>query len=110
MKKYGVERNNNRKRNQGVTLMALVISIIVLIIIAAITISTISGNNIISNTKNAKEQAEIESELKVIGTATNQAKNMNKYGDLEEENFQNALEASAGKNKTVLKYYKTENM
>ena len=35
---------------------------------------------------------------------------MNKYGDLEKENFLKALEANAGKDKTVLIYHETENM
>ena len=84
MKKYGAEEKINMKsRNKGITLMALVVTVIVLLILATITISTIFGNSIITRTINAKEQAEINSEIKVIGTASNQAKNMNKYGDLE---------------------------
>ena len=74
MKKYGVREENMKKRNKGITLMTLVITVIVLLILATITISAISGNNIITNTINAKEKAEIEDEIKLVGIAVNQAK------------------------------------
>ena len=111
MKGYGVnERNKMKKRNNGITLMAFVVTVIVLLILATITISTISGNSIITRTINAKEQAEINSEIKVIGVASNRAKNMNKYGDLEESLFVTALDSNTGKGKTIVKYYKKQNM
>lgn len=45
------------KRNKGITLIALVITIIVLLILVGITITTLTGENgIISNTAKAKEE------------------------------------------------------
>ena len=42
MNKYGVnERNKIRKTNKGITLMALVVTVIVLLILATISISAI---------------------------------------------------------------------
>ena len=38
-------RLNTLKENKGITLIALIITIIVLLILAGITIGTISGNN-----------------------------------------------------------------
>ena len=50
-----------RKENEGITLIALVITIIVLLILAGITIATLTGNNgILTKTNEAKEQTEIE--------------------------------------------------
>lgn len=37
--------NESLKKNEGITLIALVITIIVLLILAGITISTITGEN-----------------------------------------------------------------
>ena len=108
MNKYGVNERNNR--NKGITIMALVITVIVLLILATITISAISGNNIIGNSRKAKEQAEINAEMKIIGVSSNSARNLNKYGDLEERHFLDALDTNAGKGKTILKYYQKNNM
>ena len=47
-------------KNKGITLIALVVTIVVLLILAGITISLVFGENgIISKSKNAKEQTEI---------------------------------------------------
>ena len=111
MNKYGVnERNKIRKTNKGITLMALVVTVIVLLILATISISAISGNSIFTNTRKAKEQAEINAEMKVIGVSSNSARNLNKYGDLEEEHFSDALDTNAGRGKTILKYYQKNKM
>ena len=56
-------------RNRGITLIALVITIIVLLILAGITIAAISGDNgILQNAARAKEkteEAEIEEQIKL---------------------------------------------
>ena len=52
------------KKNRGITLVALVITIIILLILAGITIATLSGENgLISKVKRAKE-AEIKAEMR----------------------------------------------
>ena len=104
MKKYGVE-GREKRRSKGITLMALVITVIVLLILASITISTFSGNSIITQTKKAKEEADINSEIKLIGTSSNQAKNRDKYGDLKEDSFIETLTENVGKGKTEVKFY-----
>ena len=57
--------------NQGITLIALVITIIVLLILAGITITTLTGDNgILSKANNASEETkkkEYEEVLKIIG-------------------------------------------
>ena len=86
---------------RGITLIALIITIIILLILAGVTIGAITGNNsLINQTGEAKESAEIASEKEAIDTATVSAMGKNKYGDLEEQDFQNALDAQVGKEKT----------
>lgn len=56
-------------RNKGITLIALVITIIILLILAAITIATLTGENgIITKAMEAKqktEEAQIDEQLKL---------------------------------------------
>ncbi len=96
----------NFKGKKGITLAALVITIIVLLIIATITITTLSGNNgIVETTVTAKEESEIKSELKVVDLASNQAKNKNRYGDVTGEELVKALKNNAGADQTEVEYY-----
>ena len=46
----------NIKREKGITLVALIITIVVLLILATVTIRSVTGNGIISNAKNASEK------------------------------------------------------
>ena len=59
----------NFRKNQGITLIALVITVIVLLILAGVTIATLTGNNgILTKTQEAKnetEQAEKEEKEKL---------------------------------------------
>ena len=49
------EGRNSRKKSTGITLIALVVTIVVLLILAGISINTILGDNgIISRSKEAK--------------------------------------------------------
>ncbi len=51
--------NNFRRNNSGITLIALVITIIVLLILAGVTIATLTGDNgILTQANNAKERTE----------------------------------------------------
>lgn len=55
------------KRNKGITLVALVVTIIVLLILAGLSISLIMQNNgIVSRAKNSKEMAEISQEKEAV--------------------------------------------
>ena len=82
---------------KGITLMALVVTIVVLLILAGITIRTLTGDDgLIRNSKDAKEDAEIANEREILDIATVEAIGKNKYGDLEEEEFQDALDKQTG--------------
>lgn len=78
-----------KKNERGITLIALVITIIVLLILAGVTIVALSGpNGILTNATTAKiatEKAEVEEQIKlaVLGARTNKDNTIN-LEDLEE--------------------------
>ena len=89
------------KNQKGITLLALVITIIVLLILAGITVSAITGDNgIIKNAGQAKEETEIANEKEIIEKATVQAMGNNKYGNIEESELQNELDKETEEGKT----------
>lgn len=93
------EREN--KREAGITLLALVITIIILLILAGITISAITGDDgIIGNAGQAKEETEIANEKEIIEKATVQAMGNNKYGNVEESELQEQLDRETKEGKT----------
>ena len=116
MKKRKQERENYNKNKQekrtinqectnieGITLLALVITIIVLLILAGITISAItSDNGIIQNAISAKERAEIDSEREVVEQATVQAMGKNKRGNIVRNELQDELDKITGTGKTTV--------
>ena len=92
---------NGTKTQKGITLLALVITIIVLLILAGITIGAITGDNgIIGNAGKAKEEAEIANEKEILEKATVQAMGSNKYGNIEEAELQDELDKETGEGKT----------
>ena len=89
------------RKEQGITLLALVITIIVLLILAGITISAITGDNgIIGNAGQAKEETEIANEKEIVEKATVQAMGNNKYGNIEESELQEQLNKETEEGKT----------
>ncbi len=74
-----------KKRNKGITLIALVITIIVLLILAGITITTLTGDNgILSKANNASEETkkkEYEEILKVIANGLKIDKIVNNWNN-----------------------------
>ncbi len=60
MKKFNLEKDVRKKSSKGITLIALVITIIVLLILAGVAISTLTGNNgLLEKTQYAAEQMEV---------------------------------------------------
>ena len=96
-----IMKNEKVKTEKGITILVLVITIIVLLILAGITISAITGDNgIIQNAGKAKEEAEIANEKEVLEKATVQAMGNNKYGNIEKDELQSALDKETGEGKT----------
>ena len=66
-------------KETGITMIALVVTIVVLLILASITIGAVtSENGILRNANDAKEQTEIAEEKEIVDRATIQAMGNNK--------------------------------
>ena len=84
------------KRNQGITLIALVVTIIVLLILAGISIAMLTGQNGILNratdAKNANGTAQTDEQVKLaVAEALS-----NGLGTITDENLRKALDANVG--------------
>ena len=90
-----------KKTNEkGITLMALIVTIIVLIILAGISIGALTGDNgIINQAKKAKEDTEISSEKEILEISTIQAMEKDRSGNVTYNNFDVALEKNIGEGK-----------
>lgn len=92
---------NYRKNVNGITLIALVVTIIILLILAGISIGMLSGDNgILGRAGNAKTQTDIAEEKEIIDLAVLHAAGKSKYGDIDETYFKNELEKN---NATAIK-------
>lgn len=62
-------KSTERKRSEGITLIALVITIIVLLILAVVSVQIITNQGIIGHAENATERYTAEQEKELIGLA-----------------------------------------
>lgn len=92
------------KNSSGITLIALVVTIVVLLILAGVSISMLTGENgIITQAQNAKEQTEIGEEKEAINVAYSgasikkQGTNVT-AGDMQEQFNNNDTKANASGN------------
>ena len=96
----------NLKRNNGITLIALVVTIVVLLILAAVSISMLTGENgIITQAQNSKEESEIGKEKEMVSLAVSSLKGqgyVNGENMLTSENLQKEMDDLAGKDKTLV--------
>ena len=92
------------RMQKGITLIALVITIIVLLILAGVTIATLTGDNgILTRASESKEKtgkAQEEENLKLAVTSS-QMKNVNTR-EITKENLENAIKEQFGNNKDFL--------
>lgn len=80
------------EENEGITIIALVITIIVLLILAGVTIATLNGNNgILTKTQEAKEKTEVANEREIVEQATLSAMSENLSMKFSEDDLQEAL-------------------
>ena len=98
----------NLKKERGITLIALVITIIVLLILAGVTIASITGENgILSKATQASQKTTQEKEreeIKMAVTSNNMKYITGDEGESEDyiENFQKELDNIAGTGKTIV--------
>ena len=96
-------KKKNIRKEQGITLLAVVITIVILLILAGITINAITGENgIIGNAGQAKEETEIANEKEIVEKATIQAMGNNKHGNIEESELQEQLDKETTEGKTQI--------
>ena len=96
-------KKHTLKASRGITLIALIVTIIVLIILASITISTLTGNNsIINMVLDAREKTEIANEKEQLEISAAQAMGKNKYGEVKKRGLQKALDRNVGENITIV--------
>ena len=86
------------KERKGITLIALVVTIVVILILAGITVGMVtSDNGILKETKNAKQQTKIDNEKSIVERAKMLAMMRSKNGAITYEIFEPALKDEAGK-------------
>ena len=87
------------KYNKGITLIALVITIIVLLILAGVSIAMLTGENgILTQAQNASKQTEIGEEKEQIALAYNGAVTEKQSTDIEAKDLNDQFEANGVNN------------
>ena len=80
------------KKNNGITLIALVVTVVVLMILAGISIGALTGDNgIINQAKQGKEETEISEEKEIINISVTQAMDADVMGNIEKDKLQEKL-------------------
>ena len=93
------------KEERGITLIALVITIIVLLILAGISMAMLTGENgILTQVQNAKERTEEAGDKEKIQLAVNAAQiGDSGYQDLSQNNLQGETDREFGEGKSVVR-------
>ena len=90
-----------KKKNKGITLIALVITIIVLLILAGVTIASLSGDNgIVTRAVEAKENMKKANEKEQVSIAYSSELIKNKGENITAQGLQNELDNQLKKGKT----------
>lgn len=93
-------------KDKGVTLVALVVTIIVLLILASVTINMVAGQNGILKKANDAKKATIVAQEKegidAVLVATKLGEGENTIRELTQEGLQERLDIQFGKNKSVV--------
>ena len=99
-----------KRRQSGVTMVALVVTIIILIILASVTLNLVNRDRSnINMSKDALEQTEIDSEIQTISISSSAASGKNKYGIMEQEELEGELDKITGVGKTTVEKYANGN-
>ena len=90
-----------RFNQKGITLIALVITIIVLLILAGVSIATLTGENgILTRANEASKKTEVANEQEQVGLAYIAASSSKWGEEITLEEVQNELDKLVGENKT----------
>lgn len=97
------------REKKGITLIALVITIIVLLILAGVTIATLFGDNgILTKATEASEKSKIGDETEIIKLAYNACKMDETNSEIETEKMRLEINQLAGEDKATVQEYQTE--
>ena len=92
-----------RKNSKGITLIALVITIIVLLILAGVSIAMLTGQNgILTQAQNASKKTDIGEEKEAIGLAYNGVRTENRGEGVTAEELQTELRGNGYTNATAV--------
>ena len=90
-------KRNTKRKNEGITLIALVITIIVLLILAGVTIATLTGNNgILTKATQAKEKTEEGEEKEKVKLSASGALAKDNGKEIREEYLEEELTSNFG--------------
>ena len=91
------------KQEKGITLIALVVTVMILLILAGITLRALTDDfGIIGEAEDARTETQIALEEEIIENVTAQALSKNIYGQIEEEDLREAIENQKGKQEVTL--------
>ena len=103
MKSTKLKIKRQDRKNRGITLIALVVTIVVLLILAAVSIAMLGGENgIITQAIKAQEDNEIAEEKEKVQLAAASAKTKNNWGEITESNLKAELNNNIGSEKYTL--------
>ena len=86
------------RSESGITIIALVVTIVVLLILAGISLKALTDDfGIIGEAEDARDETKIALEMELLRNAAAQALSKNIYGQIGEEDFREALEDQRGK-------------
>ena len=89
------------KNTKGITLIALVVTIIILLILAGVSIAMLTGNNgVLTQAKSAKEKTEEKGEQERVNLAASSAMTLG-MGTITTENLNKAIQDEFGASKSV---------
>lgn len=94
------EQNLNIKHNKGITLIALIITIVVLLILALVSIGTIKDSGIIKHAQDASNDYTVAQEKEKIQLAVTEAY-LAGNGRISEDNLKSAIESQLGEEITL---------
>ncbi len=83
---------NNKKMSKGITLIALVVTIIVLLILAGISVQMLTGDNgIFNRSGDAKEKTDIAAEKEIVKISALASISKERYGEITKEKLDEEL-------------------
>ena len=100
-------KNNEKKQSiylykeQGITIIALIVAVIILVLLASISIGVLN-NGLIDHAGSAKDSAEVAGEKEIIKQSVIVATVRNKYNELTESGLQSSLNTNSNGNANII--------